>query len=48
MIKVVRSNKCGEYEVSLGGFCSYNDIIHQTTTLYSPKKMVLLNIRIKF
>jgi len=38
MIKVVRSNKCGEYEASLGGFCSYNGIIHQTTTLYSPKK----------
>ena len=35
-IKVIRSDRGGEYEAPFGDFCSQYGIIHQTTALYSP------------
>ena len=35
-IKVIRSDRGGEYEAPFGDFCSQNGIIHQTTAPYSP------------
>ena len=37
-MKVIRSDRGGEYEAPFGDFCSQNGIIHQTTALYSPKQ----------
>ena len=37
-IKVIRSDRGGEYETPFGDFCSQNGIIHQTTTPYSPQQ----------
>ena len=37
-IKVIRSDKGGEYETPFGDFYSQNGIIHQTTAPYSPQK----------
>ena len=37
-IKVIRSDRCGQYEAHFGGFCSQNGIIHQTTAPYSPQQ----------
>ena len=37
-IKVIRSDRGGEYEAPFGDFCSQNGIIHQTTTPYSPQQ----------
>ena len=36
-IKVIRSDRGGEYEALFGEFCSKHGIIHQTTTPYSPQ-----------
>ena len=33
-IKVIRSDRCGEYEPPFGDFCSQYGIIHQTTAPY--------------
>ena len=35
-IKVIRSDRGGEYEAPFGDFCSQYGIIHQTTAPYSP------------
>ena len=35
-IKVLRSDRVGEYESSFAEFCSQNGIIDETTTHYSP------------
>ena len=35
-IKVIRSDRGGEYEAPFGDFCSQHGIIHQTTATYSP------------
>ena len=37
-IKVIRSDRGGEYEAPFCDFCSQHGIIHQTTTLYSPQQ----------
>ena len=37
-IKVIRRDRGGEYEAPFGDFCSQHDIIHQTTTPYSPQQ----------
>ena len=37
-IKVIRSERGGEYEAPFGDFCSQHSIIHQTTTPYSPQQ----------
>ena len=37
-IKVIRSDRGGEYEAPFGDFCSQNGIIHQTTAPYSPQQ----------
>ena len=37
-IKVIRSDRGGEYEASFRDFCSQHGIIHQTTAPYSPQK----------
>ena len=37
-IKVIRSDRGGEYEAPFGDFCSQHGIIHQTTAPYSPQK----------
>lgn len=37
-IKVVRSDRGGEYSTPLNEFCSQNGIIHQTTAPYSPQQ----------
>ena len=37
-IKVIRSDRGGEYEASFGDFCSQHGIIHQTTAPYSPQQ----------
>ena len=37
-IKVIRSDRGGEYEAPFGDFCSKNGIIHQTTAPYSPQQ----------
>ena len=37
-IKVIRSDRGGEYEAPFGDFCSQHDIIHQTTAPYSPQQ----------
>ena len=37
-IKVIRSNRGGEYEAPFSDFCSQLGIIHQTTTPYSPQQ----------
>ena len=34
-IKVIRSDRGGEYEAPFGDFCSQHGIIHQTTASYS-------------
>ena len=36
-IKMVRSDRGGEYEVPIGDFCAQHGIIHQTTAPYSPQ-----------
>ena len=36
-IKVIRSDRGGEYEAPFGDFCSQHGIIHQTTAPYSPQ-----------
>ena len=35
-IKVLRSDRCGEYESPFEEFCDQHGIMHQTTALYSP------------
>ena len=35
-IKVLRSDRGGEYESPFGEFCSQHGIVHQTTAPYSP------------
>ena len=37
-IKVLRSERGGEYESSFGEFCLQHGIVHQTTVLYSPQQ----------
>ena len=37
-IKVIRSDRGGEYEAPFGDFCSQHGIIHQTTAPYSPQE----------
>ena len=37
-IKILRSNKCGEYESPFGEFCKEYGKIHQTTTPYSSQQ----------
>ena len=37
-IKVIRSDRGGEYEAHFGDFCSQHGIIHQTTAPYSPQQ----------
>ena len=37
-IKVIRSDRGGEYEAPFGDFCSQYGIIHQTTAPYSPQQ----------
>ena len=37
-IKLIRSDRGGEYEAPFGDFCSQHGIIHQTTTPYSPQQ----------
>ena len=37
-IKVIRSDRGGEYKAPFGDFCSQNGIIHQTTAPYSPQQ----------
>ena len=37
-IKVIRSDRGGEYEALFGDFCSQHGIIHQTTAPYSPQQ----------
>jgi len=37
-IKVITSDRGGEYEASFVNFCSQNDIIHQTTVPYLPQQ----------
>ena len=37
-IKVIRSDRGGEYEAPFGDFCSQHGIIHQTTAPYSPRQ----------
>ena len=37
-IKVLRSDRGGEYESPFGEFCLQHDIVHQTTTPYSPQQ----------
>jgi hypothetical protein len=36
-IKVLRSDKCGEYESHIGDFCSQDGIVQQTTVPYSSQ-----------
>ena len=36
MIKVLRSDRGGEYVAPLAEFCAQHGIIHQTTAPYSP------------
>ena len=36
-IKVLRSNRCGEYDALFGEFCTQHGIIHEVTTPYSPQ-----------
>ena len=36
-IKVLRSDRGGEYELSFVNFCAQHRIIHETTTPYSPQ-----------
>lgn len=38
MIKVLRSNKGGEYIAPFGEFCAQQGIIHQTIAPYSPQQ----------
>ena len=37
-IKVIRSDRGGDYEAHFGDFCSQHGIKHQTTTPYSPQQ----------
>ena len=37
-IKVIRSDRGGEYESLFGELCSQHGIIHQTTAPYSPQQ----------
>ena len=37
-IKVIRSDRGGEYEAPFGDFCSQHGIIHQNTAPYSPQQ----------
>ena len=37
-IKVIRSDRGGEYKAPFGDFCSQNGIIHQTIAPYSPQQ----------
>ena len=37
-IKVLRSDKGGEYESPFGEFCSQHGIVHQITAPYSPQQ----------
>ena len=37
-IKVIRSDRGGEYEAPFGDFCSQLGIIHQTNAPYSPQQ----------
>ena len=37
-IKVIRSDRGGEYEAPFSDFCSQHGIIHQTTAPYSPQQ----------
>ena len=37
-IKVIRSDRGGEYEAPFGDFCSQHGIIHQTNAPYSPQQ----------
>ena len=37
-IKVIRSDRGGEYKAPFGDFCSQHGIIHQTTAPYSPQQ----------
>ena len=35
-IKILRSDRYGEYESPFGEFCLQHGIVHQTTAPYSP------------
>ena len=37
-IKMVRSDRGGEYDASLNEFCAQHGVIHQTITAYSPQQ----------
>ena len=37
-IKVLRSDRGGEYELPFGEFCSQHGIVHQTTAPHSPQQ----------
>ena len=36
-IKMIRSDRSGEYEAPIGEFCAQHGIIHEVTTPYSPQ-----------
>ena len=46
-IKVIRSDRHGKYDSPFNEFCSEHGLIHQTKALYTPQKMILLNVRTK-
>lgn len=46
-IKVIRSDRHGKYDSPFNEFCSELGLIHQTKALYTPQKMILLNVRTK-
>lgn len=37
-IKVLKSDRGGEYESPFGEFCLQHGVVHQTTTPYSPQQ----------
>ena len=44
-IKVIRSDRGGEYEAPFGDFCSQHGIIHQTTAPYSPQQNGVVELK---
>jgi len=46
-IKVIRSDRRGKYGSPFNEFCFEHGLIHQTKALYTPQKMILLNVRTK-
>ena len=45
-IKVIRSDRGGEYEAPIGEFCAQHEIIHESQHLIHLNQMVLLNVKI--